>query len=251
MAPLQEILNGVKPQKSYLKDRTNCRPGPKPKPLSERPYKPPKPIQRIERSYSRERKIEVILFREHHRIQSIDLDTGLLVYKLPTLQETADFWKIPYQTIRGWWNSRETIIKSKGGTRQICTTWICTWPDMEKKLYAKFIQRRAEGILVRQSWFRRESKKLWKETYLDSGGITTSTLFVFSNSWFQGFCRRFDVTLRAVTRQVRALLYYICFIFTYNSRRQSFQMNTTSLCFPGFDISAATLNLPTFNCLHL
>ena len=81
MGPLQEIHNGVKPQKSYLKERTNCCPGSKPKPLSERPYNPIKPIQRIERSYSRERKIEVIQFRKHHRVQSIDPDTGLLVYR--------------------------------------------------------------------------------------------------------------------------------------------------------------------------
>ena len=160
MAPLQEIHNGVKPRKSYLKERTNCRPGPKPKPLHERKYKPPKPIKRIERSYSRERKIEVILFRQHHRVQSIDLDTGLIVYLPPTFLQMADFWKIPSETIRDWWRSRETIINSKVGTRQAQTTWICTWPDMEKKLYTKLVQRRTEGILVRQSWSRRESRQL-------------------------------------------------------------------------------------------
>src|ERR1700722_20194799 len=100
MAPLQEIHNGVKPRKSYLKDRTNCRSGPKPKSLSERPYKPPKPIQRIQRSYSRERKIEVILFREHHRVPSIDPDTGLLVYRPPTFEQMEAFWKIPDENIR-------------------------------------------------------------------------------------------------------------------------------------------------------
>ena len=211
IAPLQEIHNGVRPQKSYLKERTTCRPGPKPKPLNERSYKPPKPIRRIQRSYSRERKIDVIMFREHHRIQSIDPDTGLLVYKPPTLEQVAEFWKIPYETIRDWWKRRETIIQTKVGGRQLRTTWICTWLDMEKKLYAKFVQRRAEGIIVRRSWFRRESKKLWKETYLNNSSRTTTILFVFSNSWFQGFCRRFDITLQAITRQVRALLYFKLF----------------------------------------
>ena len=184
MAPLQEIHNGVKPRKSYLKDRTNCRPGPKPKSLSERPYKPPKPIQWIQRSYSRERKIEVILFREHHRVPSIDPDTGLLVYRPPTFEQMEAFWKILDENIWRWWNSWETIINSKFGTRQARTTWICMWPDMEKKLYTKFIQRRAAGTIVRRSWFQREARKLWIETYSGSPG-----LFVFSNSWFQGFCR--------------------------------------------------------------
>jgi hypothetical protein len=183
MAPLEEIHNGVKLKKSHLKERTNCRPGPKPKPLSERLYKPPKPIQRIERSYSRARKIEVILFREHHQVQSIDLDTGLLIYQPPTFQQMAAFWKIPEDTICGWWNSQNTIIESKFGTRQARTVWICMWLEMEKKLYTKFVQRRAANIIVRRGWFRREARKLWIETYLQ-----VPMLFVFSNSWFQGFC---------------------------------------------------------------
>jgi hypothetical protein len=182
MAPLEEIHNGVKPQKSHLKERTTCRPGPKLKPLSERLYKPPKPIQRIERSYSRERKIEVILFRQHHRIPSINRDTGLLIYWPPTFQQMEAFWKIPQTTMKRWWKNQDSIVKLKVGARQAYTTWICTWPDMEKKLYTKFIQRRAEGILVRRSWFQRVSQKLWKETY--PGFDEIAPLFVFSNSWF-------------------------------------------------------------------
>lgn len=170
--------------------------------MNERPYKPPKPIQQIERSYSRERKIEVILFREHHRVQSIDPDTGLIVYSQPTFKQMQAFWNIPDETIRGWWNNRETIINSKSGTRQARTTWIRMWPDIEKKLYTEFIQRRAAGAIVRRGWFRRKARKLWMETY---PGIPP--LFAFSNSWFQGFYRRFDITLRAITRQVRALFY--------------------------------------------
>jgi Tc5 transposase DNA-binding domain len=82
------------------------------------------------------------------------------------------------------------------------------WPEMEKKLYTKFVQRRAVGIIVRRGWFRRESRKLWVETY--SG---KPMLFVFSNSWFQGFCQQFDITLRAITRQVRALLLLLLVLF--------------------------------------
>jgi hypothetical protein len=204
MAPLQEIYNGVKPRKSFLKDRKDSRPGPKPKSLSERPYKPPKPIRRIERSYSRERKIEVILFRQNHIIQAIDPNTGLIIYRPPTFREMESFWKIPDETIRRWWNNKEAIIQSKGGTRQARTVWTCMWPDMEKKLYTKFLQKRAIGDIVRRSWFRKWSRKLWIETY--SSGNEIAILFVFSNSWFQGFCRRFGIVLRAITRQVRDII---------------------------------------------
>jgi hypothetical protein len=145
MAPLEEIHNGSKPKKSHLKERTNQRPGPKPKPLNERLLsKPQKPIQRIERSYSRERKIEVILFQEHHQV----LDPNTRLYRPPTFEQIAAFWKIPENTIRGWWNNQDAIIKSKSGTRQARTKWICMWPEMEKKLYAKFVQRRAVGTVT-------------------------------------------------------------------------------------------------------
>jgi hypothetical protein len=116
MAPLEEIQNGVKPRKSHLKEKdcTNRHPSLKSKPLSERQYKPPKPIQRIERSYTRERKIEVLMFREHHRV--LDTRTKLPVYRQPTFEQTAAFWKIPDSIIQGWWNNQDTIIGSTFGT---------------------------------------------------------------------------------------------------------------------------------------
>ena len=59
--PLQEISGNNQPPKKH--------PGPKPKPLDARPYKQHKPISRIERSYPRERKIQVLLFLIHHRVK--------------------------------------------------------------------------------------------------------------------------------------------------------------------------------------
>jgi hypothetical protein len=203
MPPLQEIYNGAKPPKSFLKDRKDSRLGPKPKPLNERIYKPPKGIQRIERSYSKERKIEVILFRMNHRIQLITPITQLVYYRPPTFKEMESFWKIPEPTMYGWWKNREKILQSKGGSRQTYTVWICTWPELEKNLYSEFLQKRATNSIVRRSWFRRRSKKLWKEIY---PSLETS-LFVFSNSWFQGFCKRHSITLRCITRQVRYILF--------------------------------------------
>ncbi|KAN0070089.1 hypothetical protein V8E54_011670 [Elaphomyces granulatus] len=62
--PLEEISGNSRRAPSSKK-----RPGPKPTPLNERPYKQPKPISRIERSYPRERKIQVIQFLIHHRVK--------------------------------------------------------------------------------------------------------------------------------------------------------------------------------------
>jgi small-conductance mechanosensitive channel len=150
------------------------------------------------------------------------------------------FWKIPEQTMCDWWRNREKILQSKGGARQTCTVWICTWPELEKNLYTEFLQRRAAGNIIRRSWFRRRSKKLWKEIY---PSLETS-LFVFSNSWFQGFCRRCSITLRYITRQVRYILFwfYLEFALLNLYRHQSFLKNIISLYFHGFDLIAVTLS---------
>ncbi|XTI93678.1 hypothetical protein V2W45_1433389 [Cenococcum geophilum] len=61
MPPLQEISGNTRYAPPSKK-----RPGPKTTPLDARPYKQYKPISRIERSYSRERKIQVLLFLIYH-----------------------------------------------------------------------------------------------------------------------------------------------------------------------------------------
>jgi hypothetical protein len=151
MPPLQEIRNGKRPPKSFLNNRNYTRPGPKPKPLNKRFYKPPKCINRVERSYSREQKIEFILFQIHHRIQSITPITNLVSYRPPRLKEVEGFWKIPEKTIYVWWNNRGKILQSKGGTCQACTVWICTWPELKKNLYTEFLQKRTANSIT--AWF--------------------------------------------------------------------------------------------------
>ena len=46
-----------------------------------------------------ERKIEVLLFQEHHCIQLLYPDTCLLVYRPPILQEMANYWQFARETI--------------------------------------------------------------------------------------------------------------------------------------------------------
>ena len=153
-------------------------------------------MQRVERSYTRERKIEVLLFRHHYYVQDLDEYSNVIGYCKPTFREMGVFWMIPWSTIGNWWRNQEAILQSRGGSCQINTVWVCAWPKMEQQLYTEFIQRRLEGKLVQRSWFRRRSKQLFVHCY------NGSTIFVFSNSWFQGFCKRFGISLRAVTRQV-------------------------------------------------
>ena len=71
--------------------------GPAPKPYSQRKYTPRQPIKRIERSYPKRKKEEVIIWMTHHRIE---LDDG--TFKKPVLADASEFFKIPLTTIAGW-----------------------------------------------------------------------------------------------------------------------------------------------------
>ena len=109
--PLQETSGNIQQTLPSKK-----RPGPKTTPLEARPYKQRKPVSRIERSYSRERKIEVLLFLIHHRVKDDqrrraragceNADTELpngTIYRPPTAAEASAYWKIPEITIKSWW----------------------------------------------------------------------------------------------------------------------------------------------------
>ncbi|KAF8421173.1 hypothetical protein EV426DRAFT_718824 [Tirmania nivea] len=64
--------------------RAKQQPGPKPKCLENRVYKVQGPIQRVKRSYSREKKIEVLMFLIHHRLPKDSDEDNEIEYRCPT-----------------------------------------------------------------------------------------------------------------------------------------------------------------------
>ncbi|KAK4449510.1 hypothetical protein QBC34DRAFT_405187 [Podospora aff. communis PSN243] len=115
------------------------RKGPKPKPLSERvqSWTFDKPKTRQERSYTRERKIEVLMYLVKHRIPfeksyrkvarrrigqynedadvpEVGPDGRRVWFRSPTYKEASEFWKIPVATISNWWDHREKILDGTG-----------------------------------------------------------------------------------------------------------------------------------------
>ncbi|KAK1597959.1 uncharacterized protein LY79DRAFT_323462 [Colletotrichum navitas] len=101
------------------------RSGPPPKPLHERTaYKQRVPVKRIERSYTEQRKKEVIAFLECHKLACDDIDAPARRnrgraeqqppaekgYRWPTLSEASEWFKVPEGTIHGWWQRRDKIM---------------------------------------------------------------------------------------------------------------------------------------------
>lgn len=164
-----------------------------------------KPVQRIERSYTRERKIQILLWLKYYRVLNQASNTAVKM-RSPTLDEAACFFQIPKSTLAYWMKPEisERIIQSKLNTRSSIRMFLCMWPEMEGKLFEAFIERRKLGRPVRDSWFRRKGLELWKECYHPQLA-TTCDLFVFSQGWFRGFLSRHRIVLRFVTNTAQAL----------------------------------------------
>jgi len=114
--PLEELPVNVRRQRQPKK-----RPGPRPKPLRVRAApKRAEPIKQIQRTYSRDRKIEVLCFLEHYKVHDLrhqivtsklrvreggtisERDQYGQLYRQPTYEEASTFWRIPISTIRNW-----------------------------------------------------------------------------------------------------------------------------------------------------
>ncbi|KAK2039303.1 hypothetical protein LZ31DRAFT_598963 [Colletotrichum somersetense] len=100
------------------------RPGPPPKPLHERTYRHRAPVTRVERSYTDQRRKEVIMFLEGHKLAFDDTDAQARRtrvradqqppvekgYRWPTLLEALEWFKVPERTIHSWWQRRDKIM---------------------------------------------------------------------------------------------------------------------------------------------
>ncbi|KEY73962.1 hypothetical protein S7711_11402 [Stachybotrys chartarum IBT 7711] len=102
--PLEELNINVAPCHKH--------PGPKPKPLEARGIrKSVKPVSRINRTYSNNKKLDVLAFLTSHRVYDIDQDLGHRLrrggavseypHHQPTIAEASKFFNITASTIQG------------------------------------------------------------------------------------------------------------------------------------------------------
>ena len=175
--------------------------GKKIKTLTERAMCIFKPVQRVERSYSYEKKVQVLLFLEKHQVPINKITVGrprkdaptcdTPGYRPPTFHEAADFFKIPLEIIHKWWSQRDKLVN-----KELYRQYIPQWPDLEAELYKAFQTRRKMNKCVSVGWFRRESRSIFKQLY-----PAQENLFVFSSGWFIGFQKRHQISRRRVTKK--------------------------------------------------
>lgn len=144
------------------------------------------------------------MWLKYYRLPNTASNTAVKT-RPPTLDEASVFFQIPKSTIACWTqpDATEKIFQQKGNRsrRDSPVVFLCMWPEMEKKLFDAFMDRRGLGRPVRDGWFRRKATELWKETYPHTG----SNFFLFSRGWFQGFLSRHRIVLRFVTNTAQSL----------------------------------------------
>lgn len=133
------------------------RPGHKPKCLMERAIPVIKSLQRIERSYSGEKKIQVLYFFYHYSVPFMtedDEETTWEVYH----EEASAVFPISCSTITSCWKNRNRITQTPVGQCHIRSVLLCQWSPVEEKLFLAFCIERGEAKTVRQEWFRTMSR---------------------------------------------------------------------------------------------
>uniref|UniRef100_A0A0D2XSB0 HTH CENPB-type domain-containing protein n=1 Tax=Fusarium oxysporum (strain Fo5176) TaxID=660025 RepID=A0A0D2XSB0_FUSOF len=72
------------------------------------------------------------------------------------------------------------------------------WPQLEKQLFEDFIQLRLQQRAVSTAWFRKRAKDIFTSSVSSE---EQAVLFTFSNGWWAGFRRRYNIIKRRVTKR--------------------------------------------------
>jgi hypothetical protein len=85
---------------------------------------------------------------------------GREAVRCPTVKETQDRTKIPYNTLLDWRRpaNRAKIFSRAAGLRRV-RLGVPKWPEMEDKLVERFLAARRQGKPVRLRWFRRNTQE--------------------------------------------------------------------------------------------
>ncbi|WJG35637.1 uncharacterized protein FOBCDRAFT_186011 [Fusarium oxysporum Fo47] len=169
-----------------------AKPGPKIKSIQDRIYKVKKPVRRKEESHPRARRLAVVMFLYHHRIFDPDYHKSIEGYRRPTQKEAAAYFQVKQQTISDWY--RHDIISIEQEKR----AYSPVWPQLEKQLFEDFIQLRLQQRAVSTAWFRKRAKDIFTSSVSSE---EQAVLFTFSNGWWAGFRRRYNIIKRRVTKR--------------------------------------------------
>ncbi|KAG6019646.1 hypothetical protein E4U19_006972 [Claviceps sp. Clav32 group G5] len=110
MQPLENIDPTVQgtPEVTTSPPPLKRKKGPKKQRYVDRIYTPSKPVTRVERTYSNQKREAVLMYLTHHKIY----DPGNRLspaggYRSPFTREASKMFNIPQSTISAWWQGRD------------------------------------------------------------------------------------------------------------------------------------------------
>ena len=161
-------------------------------------YKAPPALQRHRNSISTRKKLQVILYLLHHRIEEPEVRNrskpkrrcleGLEwddYYRPPTTAEVSEHFKIPATTIQSIWEKRYKIVGlSRNDRRDASGVRNEELPALELELFRSFVEWRQMGRKVSRFWFQRRAKILYRTLYgkeVDTATVSNYTCFPYRN----------------------------------------------------------------------
>lgn len=171
-APLARLaqepaIEVARPSPALSQSSIPARSGRKAKPIAERTGEHFAGIRkRMQRSYAREFKIEVLRWWCHHKIPqgAEEGEPGLL--PAPLMKEVSERYLVPISTLHNWRVSEDQIVSGRKGERKNRREVnFCHWPELEARLYDKYRERQEERKAVRRGLLRREANRTFTACY--------------------------------------------------------------------------------------
>lgn len=164
------------------------------------------PLTQARRSYTSKRKLQVLTYWATPSIVC-EWNTDELI--CPSIAQVSEYFGgIPESCISEWRRIEGGLVGSLTGARQVVASSPGSrrkWPQLDNRLYDAFIEKRKEGQIVRQGWFRIMAQKLFQECYCGSEINSKNPNFCFSRGWFTGFLSHYRITIRFTTNRAQKI----------------------------------------------
>ena len=98
-----------------------------------------------------------------------------------------------------WIKDEGKIKSSKKGHKRVQFERTSQYPAIEDTFYKEYHNLRQKGIKIKGWWFRTRAKQLLQ-------AIPGECQFKFLNGWFDGFKKRYKISLRCLTNKAQHVL---------------------------------------------
>ena len=117
------------------------------------------------------------------------------------LHQTCKNFNLNSKTVVCWIKGERKIRASRKGRKRVEFDRKPQYPALEDTLYQEYRNHRQRGVKIKGWWFKTRAKQLLQAT----AGTSVSSQFKFSDAWFDGFKRRYNISLRRPTNKAQSV----------------------------------------------